>query len=96
MSRLQAWMNERDALAGELRNLADSLFDVQSPRQSGPPQELGPRHEMSMRAAGTSSAGKAKKRTMSPEARAKIAAAQKARWAKQRGEGGSAKKAKKS
>lgn len=73
MERLQAWTTERDALARDLRRIADSLGSAVVHR---PPPSLGP-----LKGVG----GATRKRApMSPEAKARIAAAVKARWARQK------------
>jgi hypothetical protein len=92
MSRLQAWMGERDSIARDLRALADSMAAATpwAAVAPGMPPTIDP-----ATARGPAAARKAKKRrTMSAEARAKIAAAQKARWAAQK-EGGASRKAEK-
>jgi hypothetical protein len=91
MARLQAWSQEREALARDLRSLADSLGAAVL---QGPPPSLAPLQGVAAADGGMVSSGrKAKKRTMSPEARAKIAEAQRRRWAAQK-QGGAARKAK--
>ncbi len=94
MSRLQAWMNEREALASELRRIADSLFEVPLPRRSPTSATAEAQGALTPQGGMISSGRAAKKRTMSPEARAKIAEAQRRRWAAQKQSGG-ARKAKK-
>ena len=98
MNRVQSWMQEREALASELRRVADSLSAAVV---QGPPPSLSVVQGV---ASSTASAGEggmissgraAKRRTMSPEARAKIAEAQRKRWAAQKsGAPGAAKAAK--
>jgi hypothetical protein len=68
--RLQAWNGEREALARDLRTVA-ALIEGASVTASGPAAKRG-------RPAGTGR----KKGGMSAAGRARIAAAQKARWAK--------------
>ena len=86
MFRVDAWMKQRDQLAADLRAMADNIA-------SGALNVAG-----AVMQAGTAAAGKvtgAKKRpTMSAEARERIAAAQRARWAKQKAAAGTATSAK--
>jgi hypothetical protein len=101
MAKVDAWLAQRQEIARELREVADRLMAGENP--FGPavttPSMLA--EEVVKR---EGAPGLKRRRTMSPEARARIAAAQRARWAKQRGESGStakgtqakAKKAKKS
>jgi hypothetical protein len=72
MAKVDAWMAQREEIAKELRAAADRIMSGESPF---PRREGG---------GGVVRAAKARKRRMSAEARAKIAAAQRARWAKQK------------
>jgi hypothetical protein len=92
MAKVDAWMAQREEIARELRRVADQMMSGASPYPWG-------RKKVATTPAGgggeVARARKARKRrTMSAEARAKISAAQKARWARQNG-GAAAKKAKK-
>jgi hypothetical protein len=90
MARVDSWVRQRDQLVSDLRAMADNIA-------SGGKATVG----SALQAAGLQETPKAeakKRRSMSPEARARIAQAQRDRWAKQKAEqgiGGSAKKAKK-
>jgi hypothetical protein len=108
MAKVDAWMAQRQVLANELQQVIGRAQGMLASlggaaglplgKRGRPKQGLGPRHDMSMLTAGSAPAKK--RREMSAEAREKIAAAQRARWAKQKaGAGGgaaskSAKKAK--
>jgi hypothetical protein len=88
MARVDSWMSQRDQLAADLRAMADNIA-------SGAVNVAG-----TVRQAGTTVVAQAraarKRPKMSAEARRRISEAQKARWAKQKGEaGGTAKAVKK-
>jgi hypothetical protein len=83
MGRMRSWIQEREELAKDFRALADSLSTAVV---QGPPPSIAPLQ-------GAGAPPPRKRRKMSAEARAKISAAAKARWAAERQ--GSAKKAKK-
>ena len=95
MAKVDAWLAQREEIARELREVADRLMAGENPfpRKVTTPSMIA----KEVAAANAPVGPTGRKRTMSPEARAKIAAAQKARWARQKGQagGGSAKKAKK-
>jgi hypothetical protein len=80
MGRVDAWMKQRDQLAADLRAMADNIA-------TGAINVAG-----AVKTAGAKAIGQAspprKRPAMSAEARAKIAAAQRARWAKQKSEAG--------
>jgi hypothetical protein len=95
MAKVDAWVAQRQVLANELQqvigraqNMLASLGPatlLRSGKRGRPkqqPESVGPMHDMSMLTAGKPPARK--RRTMSAEARDKIAAAQRARWAKQK------------
>lgn len=92
MAKVDAWMAQRQVLAKELQQVIGRAQGMLASlggaaalplgRRGRPKQSLGPRHEMSMLTAGAAPA--TKRRVMSAEAREKIAAAQRARWAKQK------------
>ena len=70
MAKVDAWMAQREEIARELRAAADRVMSGERPF---------PFRRQTVAAAGK---GKAKKRpSLSPEARERIAAAQRARWA---------------
>ena len=100
MAKVDAWVAQRQVLANELQQVigraqkmlaslggAALLRSGKRGRPKQDPQGVGPMHDMSMLTA--ASAPRRKRRTMSAEAREKIAAAQRARWAKQKAAGGS-------
>jgi hypothetical protein len=71
MAKVDAWMAQREEIAKELRAAADRLMSGDNPFPRRGPV-----------AAATAGRAKAKKRpALSPEARERIAAAQRARWA---------------
>ena len=91
-TKATAWLDQRENVAKELGHIRDTASSLLA-RLTGvgaPPVTRRPRQasKISATASVASSplpaAGGKRKRTMSPEARAKIAAAQRARWAKQR------------
>ena len=107
MAKVDAWVAQRQVLANELQqvigraqNMLASLGPVnlrrlgKRGRPTQEPQGVGPMHDLSMLTA--RSAPRRKRRTMSAEAREKIAAAQRARWAKQKAGGAAATAAPKS
>lgn len=81
MAKVDAWIGQREEIARELRDVADKLMAGENPfgKRVTTPSMLA--REV-VRREGPS--GIRKRRKMSPEARAKIAAAQRARWAKQK------------
>jgi len=95
MSRVDAWMSQRDQLAADLRAMADNIA-------SGAVNIAGAARQAGATAVATAGGlvGNGRKRTMSAAARKRISEAQKARWAKQKretsGTGKAAKKAKRS
>jgi hypothetical protein len=70
---------ERDQLQNRLRSINEALGELQGITASPAAANAGTETN------GAPSTGRGGKRTMSPEARARIAAAQKARWAAQKG-----------
>jgi hypothetical protein len=91
MAKVDAWVAQRQVLANELQqviNRAQGMLTSLGGRTAAgtrrgrpqPPQGVGPMHDMSMLTA----APTRKRRAMSVEAREKIAAAQRARWARQK------------
>jgi hypothetical protein len=102
MAKVDAWMAQRAEIARELRQVADQMMRGDSPYPWGRNKQTQPsRAGLTAPLAGDfpqgSSGRKAKKkRTMSAEARAKISAAQTARWARQRAAGGSSRTARRS
>jgi len=91
MSRVDSWMSQRDQLAADLRAMADNIA-------SGAVNVAGAVRQAGATAVATAGGlvGNRRKRTMSAAARKRISEAQKARWAKQKGEtGGTAKTARK-
>jgi hypothetical protein len=91
MAKVDAWMAQREEIAKELRAAADRIMTGENPfpwRQAGTSKAASD--------GGMASAGRKarKRRKMSAEARAKIAEAQRARWAKQKASGVAVKKAK--
>ena len=96
MAKVDAWMAQRQVLANELQQVIGRAQGMLSSlggaaglplgKRGRPKQSLGPRHDMAMLTAGTTPP---KRRAMSAEAREKIAAAQRARWAKQKAAGAS-------
>jgi hypothetical protein len=93
MAKVDAWVAQRQVLANELQqviNRAQGMLTSLGGRTAAgtrrgrpqPPQGVGPMHDMSMLTAGR--APTRKRRAMSVEAREKIAAAQRARWARQK------------
>ena len=101
MAKVDAWMAQREEIARELRQVADQMMSGASPYPWGRKKRLSPQTSTAVGTpASAESEGRTgrtarKKRTMSAEARAKISAAQKARWARQNAEGAAVKKAKK-
>jgi hypothetical protein len=95
MAKVDAWVAQRQVLANELQQVigraqkvlaslgaATSLRSGARGRPTQNPPSVGPMQEMSMLTAGSGT--RRKRRAMSAEAREKIAAAQRARWAKQK------------
>ena len=81
MAKVDAWMVQRQEIAQELRQVAERMMSGESPFGAPAPKT----DPAALRGGGWArDGGGAKKRTMSPEARAKIAEAQRARWAKQK------------
>ena len=90
-NRAESWLGQRKAIADHLIGLRDTATRLlsqlgvaeapraarRSARSAAPAQRRGP---------GRPKGSGKKKRTMSAEARAKISAAQRARWAKQNGQ----------
>src|SRR4051812_15933623 len=85
-AKADGWMNQRKAVADQLAQIRDTanryIQQLTGGSAAAAPAKRG-------RPAGSKSTGAAKrqgkKRTLSPEARERIAAAQRARWAKQKG-----------
>jgi len=83
--KAQGWLNQRKAIASHLTGLRDTANQLLaqlgvgqiSGRKAGRPRKAGHFTAPAEKVA-------PKKRTMSPEAREKIAAAQRKRWAKQK------------
>lgn len=96
MARVDAWMSQREQIANELRRVADMMIkggDAPFPwrgTNSVSTRAGGPSTGTTPAAPGGEGTGRTrtarKRRTMSAEARAKIAAAQRARWARQKGQ----------
>ena len=86
-SKAEGWLGQRKAIAKQLTNLRDAANGLLEQLGVGGRRRPG-RPRKSVADAGESSVPvnrrKSKKRTMSADARAKISAAQKARWAKQK------------
>lgn len=85
-SKAESWLGQRKAIADHLVGVRDAATRLlvqlgvgDAPRSGRKPRGA----EVKATGAGSGRSTK-KKRTMSPEARAKIAAAQRARWAKQK------------
>jgi hypothetical protein len=85
MARVDAWMSQRQEIAAELRRVADMVMAGENPLKKRVTTPSMLREEA---LTGKPARARRKKRTMSAEARAKIAAAQRARWAKQKAGGG--------
>jgi hypothetical protein len=86
--KAQGWMNQRTAIAAHLTGLRDTANQLLTQLGVGVPAKRGrkpgrPRKDQHFTAPPDKVAAP-KKRTMSPEAREKIAAAQRRRWAKQK------------
>lgn len=90
-TKATAWLDQRENVAKELGHIRDTASSLLA-RLTGvgaPPAKRRPRQSKisptdAVASSTFAAAGGKRKRTMSPEARAKIAAAQRARWAKQR------------
>lgn len=86
-NKAESWLGQREAIADHLIGVRDTATRLLS--QLGITAAPAPaRRERpappAVRATGARKGSRKKKRTMSAEARAKIAAAQRARWAKQK------------
>ena len=88
-AKAEGWLKQRTALAAQLaqirdtaQNLLAELAGGRAPK-AGQPRRRGPRGRPSS-AESRAVQPRTRKRTMSADARAKIAAAQRRRWAKQR------------
>jgi len=85
-AKADGWMNQRKSVTDQLTQIRDTanryIQQLTGGSAAGAPAKRG-------RPAGSKATGAAKrqgtKRTLSPEARERIAAAQRARWAKQKG-----------
>jgi hypothetical protein len=75
-SRVNVWRQQRDHIAAEIRQVLDTANQMLA--DLGPSTQIRP----SRRASGNIAGNGRKRRRMSAAARAKISAAQKARWAK--------------
>ena len=88
-AKASAWMDQRTALLEQLTKVRDTavhyIEQLGGTAASALPRRRGMRRAKSP--AGSPGGTVKKKRTMSAEARAKIAAAQRARWAKQKAAG---------
>jgi len=85
-NKAESWLGQRKSIAEQLTNLRDTANQLLSQLSAGGGRQTG-RPQKPVADDGSSSVAvtrKSKKRTMSAEARAKISAAQKARWAKQK------------
>ena len=85
-NKAESWLGQRKAIAEQLTNLRDTANRLLSQLGVGGGRQPG-RPRKPVADDGSSSVAvtrKSKKRTMSAEARARISAAQKARWAKQK------------
>jgi hypothetical protein len=94
-AKAQGWLGQRKAIAKHLEDVRDSAAHLLSQLTGGGTSGGGRRRGRTARAQGVRTGKRGsgrpagavrKKRTMSAEARARIAAAQKARWAKVRAE----------
>jgi hypothetical protein len=95
-NKAESWLGQRKAIADHLVGVRDTatrllaqLGIVEAPRRGRKPGTGGRRQSAAEGSTATRAASRRgrpikKKRIMSPEAREKIAAAQRARWAKQR------------
>jgi hypothetical protein len=85
-SKAEGWLGQRKAIAEQLTNLRDAANGLLQQLGVGGGRRPGrPRKPVADDGSGKVTVSrKLKKRTMSAEARAKISAAQKARWAKQK------------
>jgi hypothetical protein len=86
-SKAEGWLGQRKAIAAQLTNLRDAANGLLQQLGVGGSRRPG-RPRKPVADDGSSSVAvskpKRKRRTMSAEARAKISAAQRARWAKQK------------
>jgi hypothetical protein len=87
-NKAESWLGQRKAIADHLIGLRDTATQLlaqlgvsDAPRRGRRP---GRPAASAQRTGSASTKGRKKKRTMSAEARARIAAAQRARWAKQK------------
>ena len=94
MAKVDAWMAQRQEIAQELRSVADRIMSGENPfpRKVTTPSMVG-EAVAETNAAKLRGEKPRKRRRMSPEARARISAAVKERWARQKA-GGAAKNAK--
>jgi hypothetical protein len=90
-NKAESWLGQRKAIADHLIGLRDTATQLlaqlgvsDAPR--GRRRPGGPAASEQRRGPGRPKGSGKKKRTMSAEARAKIAAAQRARWARQKGQ----------
>jgi hypothetical protein len=83
MAKVDAWLTQRQEIARELRAVADRLMAGENPFATAVTTPSMLAREVVKR---EGTGGLKRRRTMSAEARARISAAQRARWAKQRGE----------
>jgi hypothetical protein len=80
-NKAESWLSQRSDIAKHLENVRDTAIDLLN--QLGVPG-AGASRGRSGRKSRRASGGTRRKRTMSPEARERIAAAQRKRWAKVR------------
>jgi hypothetical protein len=92
-SKAEDWLGQRKQIAEQLTNLRDTANQLLEQlggaisgggRRPGRPRKQAAEAQTEFAPAPLSKKQRRKKRTMSAEARAKIGAAQRARWAKQR------------